>query len=75
MHLWLAEKVDKWVNSVNYLSKAAERCPYSAYIGMTKSLHHEWGYIQRIVSGAESYLNPLKEALMDTFLPKMPLFD
>ena len=31
----------------------------------------EWGYIQRIIAGAESHFHPLKEVLMGVFLPKL----
>ena len=65
---WLSEKVMKWVKSVNCLASAAEQFPHSAHTVLTKSLQHEWGYIQRIIVGAETYFHPLKEVLMDIFL-------
>ena len=45
---WLIEKVQKWVSCVHSLASAAEEFPHSA------SLQHEWGYIMRVVSGAEN---------------------
>ena len=68
---WLSEKVKKWVNSVKCLANAAEHFPHSAHTVLTKSLQYEWGYIQRIIAGAESHFHPLKEVLMDVFLPKL----
>jgi len=55
---WLSEKVMKWVNSVNCLASAAEQFPHSAHTVLTKSLQHEWGYIQRIIAGTETYFHP-----------------
>ena len=49
----------KWVKSVNCLASAAEQFPHSAHTVLTKSLQHEWGYIQRIIVGAETYFHPL----------------
>jgi len=72
---WLSEKVMKWVKSVNCLASAAEQFPHSAHTVLTKSLQHEWGYIQRIIAGAETYVHPLKEVLMDIFLPKLTSLD
>ena len=67
----LSEKVKKGVNSVNCLAHTAELFPHSAHTVLTKSLQYEWGYIQRIIAGAESHFHPLKEVLKDIFLPKL----
>ena len=72
-NIWLTDKVEKWVNSINCLSKAAETYPHSAYTVLTKSLQLEWTY--KIVSGAEFFFIPVKEALINTFLPKMSSLD
>jgi len=65
----------KWVSCVHSLASAAEEFPHSAHTVLTKSLQHEWGYIMRVVSGAENYLNPLREALQNHFLPILTALD
>ena len=57
------------------MASAAEEFPHSAHIVLTKSLQHEWGYIMRVVSGAENCLNPLREALQNHFLPNLTALD
>ena len=48
---WLKEKIQGWTESVNILSRVAQKHPQSAYAGLQKSLQQEWAFVQRVTPG------------------------
>ena len=71
---WLIEKVQKWVKCVHNIASVSKEYPHSAHTVFTKSLQHEWGYILRVVSGAELYFSPLREVIHN-HLPTLTSLD
>ena len=72
---WIFEKVQKWVRCIHKIASVVKEYPHSAHAVFTKSLQHEWGYILRVVSGAELYFNPLREVIHNHFLPTLTSLD
>ena len=68
---WLQPKIDKWVENVKLLSKAARRFPQTAYAGLAKSLQMEWTYLQRVVPDVSAFFEPIEEAITSDFLPAL----
>ena len=66
--------VEKWVEGVKALVKAATRYPQLAYHGFTTSLQAEWQYLSRCVPGVEELLVPVVVSIHDFFvLAMLPL--
>ncbi len=68
---YVEEKVKGWVASVQSLSCAAVRSPQAALAGFTKSLQHEWSYVQRVVKCDPQVYAPLRTAIRTHFTPKL----
>ena len=51
------------------LSTACHSYPQSAYCGLSKSLQHEWAFVQRVNQCESAAFTPLEAALAETFLP------
>ena len=68
---WLNDQIQKWIQSVEKLSKVARTQPQAAFVAMTKSLQMEWTFIQRVMKNSEVNFIPLKRAIIDNFLPDL----
>ena len=68
---WLKERVQGWVQSVKKLSPAAQQQPQAAYVAFTRCLQNEWTFIQRVVDGDADSFSPLKQTIIDDFLPNL----
>ena len=66
---FVRDKVHRWIADVQCLSKIAEKQPQAAFATLTKSLHCEWQFLQRVIPNCGSYFIPLDNVLASTFLP------
>ena len=47
--VWLLKKMSDWEASIMDISDTAHKFPQSAFVGLQKSLQHEWGFVQQVV--------------------------
>ena len=60
-----------WTTTINDLSQVATVYPQTAYTGLSKSLQHEWAYIQRVIPNIANELLPIQASITNTFLPSL----
>ena len=64
------QKVQKWVQYVENLTKAAESQPQAAHAALTKSLQFEFNsYLQRVVPNCADAFVPLRDSINGRFIP------
>ena len=63
--------MEAWVHGVIVLGQIARRHPQSAYDGLGMSLQLEWKYLQRTVPRVGTLMDPIEEALRETFFPAL----
>ena len=68
---WVRGKTVDWVAAIRELSKVAERFPQAAYAGLSKSLQHEWQFLQRVTKGLSNEFRDVEKALHHDFLPAL----
>jgi len=68
---WLQPQIQQWILGIQRLAKVAPRFPQTAHAGLSKSLQHEWQYLQRVVPNVGPALAPIEAALAETFLPAL----
>ena len=66
---YVKQKVQKWVQYVESLTKAAESQPQAAHAALTKSLQFEWAYLQRVVPNCAAAFVPLRDSINGKFIP------
>ena len=66
---FMNKKVNDLVETVKKLSSVGKTHPQSAYTAFIKSIRFKWQFLQRVVKGAENYMEPLKEAIRSDFIP------
>ena len=66
---YVNEKVAKWVQDVEELTKIAEDEPQSALSSFTKAISHRWTYVQRTIPNISNLFQPLEEAIRTKFIP------
>ena len=66
---YVKQKVQKWVQYVENLTKAAESQPQAAHAVLTKSLQLEWAYLQRVVPNCADAFVPLRDSINGKFIP------
>ena len=52
-------------------SGVARKHPQSAYVGLQKSLQHNWAFLQWITPGIGYAFGPVEQALWETFIPAL----
>lgn len=65
------DKVTKWVDLINSLTKIAVQQPQAAYTALTRSVQCEWQYLQRTIEGCGVWFEPIEKVLNDRFLPAL----
>ena len=65
---YVKQKVQKWVQCVESLTKAAESQPQAAHAALTKSLQFEWAYLQRVVPNCADAFVPLRDSINGKFI-------
>ena len=68
-HKYIQEKIAKWTQDLEELSKIAEDEPQVALSAYNKGICHRWSFVQRTVGGISSLFTPLEECIKETFLP------
>lgn len=68
MRDWITPLISNWVFGVKQLATVATTYPQIEYAGMVVSLHAEWQYNCRIVSGICSVTVPVETAIQEHFL-------
>ena len=68
---FIQDKVLNWTTAINDLSQVATVYPQTAYTGLSKSLQHEWAYIQRVIPNIANELLPIQASITNTFLPSL----
>ena len=63
-HLYVKEKVSKWVNDIEELSEIAVEEPQIALSAYTKSVCHRWSFIQRTIGGISHLFRPIEDCLL-----------
>ena len=69
--MWVKIQVEAWAHRVRVLYKIARLQPQSAYTGLGKLFQIEWQYLQRTVSGVDTLMGPIEEALREKFFPAL----
>ena len=64
-------KVQEWAETTNTLFRFAVRYPQMVYSGLMVLLQAGWQYLMWNNQGVGEYMGPVKEALSNTFLPKL----
>ena len=70
---YVKSKVQEWSHHIELLSTIAKTQPQAAFITLTKSLQHEWTFIQRVIrdNGSSLPFQALEDLLGSTFIPSL----
>jgi hypothetical protein len=69
---YISSKISSWTQTVKQLSMVAlEKYSHSAYTGYTKSLQHQWTFLQRVIPNIDAHFQPLEEMITSSFLPAL----
>ena len=63
------QKVQKWVQYVENLTKGAESQPQAVHEVLTKSFQFEWSYLQHVVPNCADAFVPLRDFINGKFIP------
>ena len=69
--LWMNDKVEGWMESVEVFAGLAHRHQKKAYSGLQKSLQQDWDFIQISTLDIGEVLHPVKEDLQNYLLPAL----
>ena len=68
---YITDKILGWETAISDISKVAHTFPQSAYTALSKSLQHEWSYLQRVTPQVSDTFQRLDQRLRNTFLPSL----
>jgi hypothetical protein len=69
---YVSSKISSWTQTVQQLSLvASEKYSHSAYTGYTRSLQHQWTFLQRVVPDIDNLFKPLEGMISSSFLPAL----
>ena len=68
---YISEKVQEWANYVDLLSSIAKNQPQAAYIALTRSLQHEWIFLQRVIKNCGHLFQMIEDTLSSQFIPNL----
>ena len=67
---YVSAKVEGWIDGVERLAMVANKNePHAAYTGLTKSLLHQWTYLQRVIADSGPLFEKLESAIATKFIP------
>lgn len=69
--LYVKQKMEKWVQCVASLSKAAESQPQAAFAALVKSIQCEWRFLQRVIPNCSILFSPLSDIIKEKFFPSI----
>eukprot|EP00957_Ditylum_brightwellii_P049162 3730182-Ditylum_brightwellii.AAC.1 len=67
--MYVSEKVDELVASVNTFTEMMPHQPQAAFAGYACSLQFKWAYLHRTIEIEERLFAPLEDAINKTLLP------
>ena len=68
---YISEKVTKWVEDVNELSRIAKDEPQAAYSCYINAISRRWSYFQRTIPGISAYFQPLEDEIFNNLIPAL----
>ena len=68
---YIEDKVNDWCESIKIFASMAPSIPQLVYAAVSKSLQHEWSYLQRVTEDCCLHFKPLEELIQNTFLPSL----
>ena len=68
---YVSNKVQKWVEDIEELSKIAKDEPQLVYSSFTKAICHRWTYVQRTIPDIEQLFQPLEDAIRSKLIPAL----
>ena len=68
---YVSDKVEKWVEDVEELSRIAKNEPQAAYTCYTKAISHRWSYVQRTIPDISHLFIPLEESIKEKLIPAL----
>ena len=68
---WIEERVEMWKSSVDIMAGVACKHPQTAYVGLQKSLHQEWYFLECITPDIVKAFQPVEDVLQEEFLPDL----
>jgi len=66
---FVLNKVHQWISDFQHLSHMAAPQPQAAYAALSKSLQHEWIFLQRVIPECSTLFVDLEKTLLSSFLP------
>ena len=70
-HSFVSRQVGEWSHYIDVLSSVAVNQPQSAYIALTRSLQHEWSFLQRVTSDCGQLFEDIETMLASRFIPAL----
>ena len=70
-NVFVRSKVKDWICSIERLAKASKTQPQAAFAALLRSIQHEWGFLQRVVSVSPNGFNDLRLAIREIFWPSL----
>ena len=64
-------KVKDWISNIARLAKVSDSQPQAAFAALVKSIQHEWGFLQRVVSVSPDWFEELKKVIRHEFWPRL----
>ncbi len=69
---FVSEKVEEWSNFVTLLlSSITKDQPQAVFIALTKSLQHEWLFLQRVTNNCGHLFQSIEDAISSSFIPDL----
>ena len=68
---YVSNKVAKWVEDVEELSRLAKDEPQAVYSCYTKAISHRWTYVQRTIPDIAHLFRPLEAAIREKLIPAL----
>ena len=68
---YVSDKVKTWVEEIQMLSNHAKTEPHAAYTAFTYGVKHKWTFVMRTIPDIELLLQPLEDAIRESFLPSL----
>ena len=66
---YVSEKVKKWTEDVQELSRLAKDEPQAVYSCYTKAVCHKWAYVQRTIPETSQLFQSLEDAIREELIP------
>ena len=68
---YMENKVEEWIDEIELLSNIAKSQPHAAFCAFTHGLSAKWNHICRTIPDIGHLLQPLEDAINQTFIPSI----